>query len=54
MSREEFIKKKLSIEEARLNQNKDKHRTLAHLDIQNTDKLKSCPFLLALAEREVN
>lgn len=53
MSREDFSKKKMSIEEARLNQNKDKHRTLAHLDIQNTDKLKSCPFLLALAEREV-
>jgi hypothetical protein len=33
MSREDFYKKKSSIEEARLNQNKDKHRTLAHLDI---------------------
>ena len=52
MSREDFYKKKSSIEEARLNQNKDKHRTLAHVDISTSEKLKACPFLLALAERE--
>eukprot|EP00828_Plagiopyla_frontata_P013375 TRINITY_DN17906_c0_g1_i1.p1 TRINITY_DN17906_c0_g1~~TRINITY_DN17906_c0_g1_i1.p1 ORF type:complete len:165 (-),score=25.30 TRINITY_DN17906_c0_g1_i1:260-754(-) len=52
ISREQFEKKKKAIEEARNNQNKDKNKFLAHLEIQNQEKLKKSNFLQELADRE--
>jgi hypothetical protein len=39
------------VEEARLNQNKDKTKALAHTEVANFSKIKESPFLSALAER---
>lgn len=52
MSREQFEAKKKAIEEARSNRNKDKAKRLAHIDVEDPEKIERCPFLKALAERE--
>lgn len=53
LTREQFYQKKKAAEEARLNKNKDKTKTLAHTEIP-PEKWKDDPFLKALAEREEN
>jgi hypothetical protein len=49
LNREAFYAKKKAIEEARSNSNKDKNKSLASSNVSNPEKMKSCPFLWALA-----
>ena len=51
LSREQFEAKKKAVEEARLNQNKDKTKALAHTEVSDPSIIEKSPFLRALAER---
>ncbi|CAD8116092.1 unnamed protein product [Paramecium sonneborni] len=53
LSREQFEAKKKAVEEARLNQNKDKTKALAHTEVSDPSIIEKSPFLRALAEREL-
>ncbi|KAM3141174.1 hypothetical protein pb186bvf_006779 [Paramecium bursaria] len=52
LSREQFFQKKKAAEDARINQNKDKTKALAHTDVSNPQIIEQSPFLKALATRE--
>lgn len=52
LTRDQFDAKKRAVKEALLSQNKDKSKSLAHLEVISKEKLNQCKFLQALASRE--